>query len=255
MLVSILTACLPSSSEFLQRTASSIPSSIVTRLGTVDTEWVVCFDGPGNVPSVTAPTKTIFLTASSHEGISPARNRALLASSGEWIVVLDADDTLIKSGVKTLLEHIVANPTLGWGAGLLSSEDGRCLDPFPLNPVKFWDAHELVDNWTIPPVFTPAIAFMRKDLLLACNGFPGLAVLEDRLPVFAVSDLAPGVTVSDSTHVYFRHLKQVSSSENHNKSRFHSLNFTQQVLTARRKLVNPNALEVKPRRADLPWGC
>jgi glycosyltransferase involved in cell wall biosynthesis len=253
MLLSVLTACLPAVSEFLHRSAASIPSSIETRNGVVDIEWVVCFDGPGPVPAIKAPTKTIFLTSAAHEGISPARNRALLASSGDWVVVLDADDTLITSGVKTLLQHISANPSLGWGSGLLSSENGNCLDPFPINPVKFWDAGEFVDQWTAPPVCNPAIAFMRKDLLLASGGFPGLAVLQDRLPIFSVSELAPGVTVADSTHVYFRHLKQASNSENHSTSRFHSLNFTQQVLSARRKVSNPFSSEVKPRRADLPW--
>jgi glycosyltransferase involved in cell wall biosynthesis len=215
---------------------------VPTRVGPFDVEWILSVDGPGHVPQVLA-TKTLFLAR--HEGVSAARNHALLAASGDWVAILDADDTLIADGLAQVCEAICADEGLGWGAGALLDVDGTCYPPTPPEAVGRYEPGTLVDAWTVPSTFHPMVAVMRRDLLLASGGWPAMAGMEDKLAIFSVSELAPGVITGIPTHRYRRWAKQTTKSRGHATDREHYLAFIRAVLTARRRLVDPTAPEVR----------
>lgn len=249
MKLSVLTACLPAHSAFLPEAAASVPSQLVVDGGIWQVEWVVVLDGPGEAPEFTSLAHTTVLQSPQREGVSAARNRALLAADGTWVVNLDGDDTLIPTGMCAVAEAIDEHGDLGWAAGVLLNEDGTAYPPRTDASTRRWAPGQLVDQWTVPMAFHPGAAWMRRDLLLATGGWPALAFVEDKLPVFLVSELADGVTVDNATHVYRRHRLQTTATAAHAASREHATAFTCAVVTSRRRLTNPGAANVAPSRS------
>jgi hypothetical protein len=96
--------------------------------------------------------------------------------------------------------------------------------------------------------FHPGVALMNKNLLISCGGWPGLETMEDKLPIFLVSELAGGVSIPEPAHIYNRHSSQVTSSLDHRQAKKHALDFTCEVLTQKRRSVNKSAPSVFPRK-------
>lgn len=248
MKLSVLTACLPEHSAFLPETAASVPAQLMLRESLWQVEWVVALDGPGDTPEFPAHAPTTVIRSPRQEGVSAARNRALLAASGTWVVNLDSDDTLIPAGMRAVAQALEDGGEVGWAAGVLLNEDGTAYPARTDASTRTWSPGQLVDQWSVPMAFHPGVAWMRRDLLLAQGGWPALSFVEDKLPIFSVSELAAGVTVEDATHVYRRHRLQTTATGAHAASREHALAFTCSVLTARRRLADPKAASVKPSR-------
>lgn len=248
MKLSVITACLPSKAEFLAETAASIPHRLNMDSKTWDVEWILVLDGKGNMPPFVNKTPTIIMQTGHREGVSAARNRALLASTGEWIVNLDGDDKLIPDGLNMVAETIEDNNNVGWAAGVLLNNGVKPYPELTESSNKVWNPGQLVDEWTVPMAFHPGVTWMRRDLLLATGGWPALTAVEDKLPVFAVSELSAGVTVPHATHFYRRHPEQSTITESHAEGREHALKFTASVLTERRRLNDKNSSKVEPKQ-------
>lgn len=247
MKLTVITACLPSRADFLSESAGSVPNIISTRSGNWDVEWVLALDGPGSIPELSCQAPMKVLQSTQPEGVSSTRNRALMAAAGSWIVNLDGDDTLLADGLSVVAEALESSPDYGWAAGVLLDSDGTIYPSLSSASDKRWRKGELVDEWTVPMAFHPGVSWMRRDLLIASGGCPALSFVEDKLPIFLVSELAPGITVPNATHQYRRHDEQTSASLAHKSGRQHGIDFTCEVITARRQLIDPQA-SVKPRK-------
>lgn len=214
--------------------------------------WVVAVDGPGDV-EVPAVAGAEVVRCARRGGAAAARNRALLAAADGWVVNVDADDELDAVGVAAVAGAVAREERrggqLGWAAGaLVDREAGRRYPPRRPSAFRRWRTGELVSGWTVPMPFHPGVAWMRRELLLAVGGWPGLAGVQDKLPLFGVSELADGVVVDVATHWYRRWGGQMTAQDDHRHDREHQLAFTAQVLTARRRLADPAAAEVAPTR-------
>jgi glycosyltransferase involved in cell wall biosynthesis len=253
-LLSILTAVAPDRADYLLEAGASIPRTLTSNW---QVEWEVSVDGPGIDPDILEkvqqnPALGGLSISPQKEGVSCARNRALMACKGDWILNLDGDDQLIGEGVREVARRIQADEgELGRAAGALLKENGEVYPITPENALGVWAKGRLVSEWTVPMVFHPGAAWMRRNLLLAVGGWPALTGIEDKLPIFQVSELADGLITGTGTHQYRSWEGQATKTLAHAESRQHALNFTTRVLTERRKLEDPLAPEVKPvRRTD-----
>lgn len=194
MKLTVITACLPSKSGYLPHAAASVPGQFTVGSHTWQVEWVLSIDGPGPLPHSPTGAETQVVRSTHADGPSAARNRALETASGDWVLNLDADDTLIHDGLVKVAAALTEE--VGWAGGSLRNEDSTHYPPLTTASDQRWAPGQLVDEWTVPMAFHPEVAWMRRDLLLACAGWPVLDYMEDKFPVFSVSELAPGVTVS-----------------------------------------------------------
>lgn len=248
MKLSVITACLPPKAEFIAETAASIPHRLNLDGKTWDVEWILVLDGKGSIQPAVSETITTIIQTKNREGASAARNRALLVSTGEWIVNLDGDDKLIPDGLNMVAQAIEDNKDVGWAAGVLLDNGVKPYPELTDSSNKGWNPGQLVDEWTVPMAFHPGVAWMRRNLLLATGGWPALTAVEDKLPVFTVSEISAGVTVPYATHFYRRHPEQATASEAHVEGRDHALKFTASVLTERRRLNDKNSPNVEPKQ-------
>lgn len=189
MRVSVLTAVAAGWEAWLPAARESVADarSAADRLG-VGLEWVVCADGAVTVGPV--PDRIVRWRAS--RGVSAARNAALTAASGEWVVPLDADDELDTDGFAELLGRLVGAPaSVGWvGANRVLLDGART--PHWFDSSRSFVAGELAPRWSSPFAFHPNSWLVRRELLLQVGGWPATGVNEDLAAVLLVSEEADG---------------------------------------------------------------
>ncbi|HEV7683233.1 MAG TPA: glycosyltransferase [Pyrinomonadaceae bacterium] len=105
-----------------------------------------------------------------NQGIAPARNAGLLASRGEFLVFLDADDRLLPDALTLGIALLKANPECAFVSGQweLISKNGKSLPSPPINCIQS-DHYRafLHSNY----VGTVGQVMFRRSILEAANGF------------------------------------------------------------------------------------
>ncbi len=100
--------------------AATIETAVrsVLSQGEVPLECVIVDDGStddtGSIAEAMAAQdpRLIVIRSPSNEGVSAARNRALDAAGGEWLLFLDADDRLLPGAIRSLLRAAMDNDAL-----------------------------------------------------------------------------------------------------------------------------------------------
>jgi glycosyltransferase involved in cell wall biosynthesis len=81
-------------------------------------EIIVVDDGSRDDPAmVVAPYAGVRLIRQTNQGVSAARNRGMRASTGEFLIFLDADDRLTSRALEVHLHHLQARPDCAMAAG------------------------------------------------------------------------------------------------------------------------------------------
>lgn len=147
-----------------------------------DTEVVVVDDGSTDESASIAESygDRVVLVRQTNRGLSAARNAGVVASSGEYLTLLDADDLLLPQCVARRVEMLRHNPELGLVAGyyLEIDAEGQPRDRLPelrrtgsLAPFR----QAVRRNWGPPVGWT-----FRREAFERCGGFdPLLRSCED----------------------------------------------------------------------------
>ena len=136
-------------------------------------EVVVVNDGSTDDTSEVARSygDRIVLVEQENAGLSAARNSGILASSGEFIVLLDSDDVLLTECVSLRASHLIENPSVGIVAGYYREidESGEMLPRLPEIRRISAQAHyyqAVKRNWGPPVGWT-----IRRSALEDCGMF------------------------------------------------------------------------------------
>ena len=186
--LSIITTVLPEKSDYIKETDESI-KKIKKKLlkANISMEWIVVVDGENNIPNIRNADKII--TNHSHQGISVSRNKALNESLGQWIMPLDADDTLQEEAEQFIKQTLLLPSHIGWvmsneppSININESEimSGRLTELFQKNIVN---------------ILYPNHVIYKKNSLLNnyLKGWINLPVNEDLGTLLIVSELYNGV--------------------------------------------------------------
>lgn len=190
MRVSVLTPVGAGLHAWLPAAGSSVAlCRIAADRAGVELEWVVCADGGADVRSCAADRVVGWRAV---RGAPAARNAALAAATGDWVVPLDADDELDPDGFGALLAVLAdCGPSVGWvGTNRVLLDGGRTAHWF--ETARAYAAGELAPLWSSPFPFHPNSWLVRRDALAAAGGWPSTGVNEDLAAVLLVSEAAAG---------------------------------------------------------------
>ena len=193
MKISILTPVGPGKDHWLGEAADSVDGArqMATRIG-YEVEWVLCLDGTDVSRRLRArPDRVVILGG--NRGLPSARNAALAASTGTWVLPLDSDDLLDIASFGRVVEAIgSAGPSVGWvGFNRLLLDGSRT--PYWIDEPFAYAAGALAEQWTSPFPFHPNSAALRRDVILSAGGWPA-ALNEDIGALLVVGEVAAGTT-------------------------------------------------------------
>ena len=158
-----------------------------------DLEVIVVDDGStDNTQEVLKPfLSSIRYYPQEHGGISPAYNRCLELSTGEYVAFVDADDALIWGSLEVRLSLLEANPRVGlvYGQVLDINEQGRVLG---LRKPRFARGSYIREGQE-----------ELKDLLLA-SYLPTSAIMVRKQCFEEVGGFWPGVSSAEDWHMWIR---------------------------------------------------
>ncbi|MGC9223232.1 MAG: glycosyltransferase family 2 protein [Terracidiphilus sp.] len=120
------------------------------------------------------PVKALRLEKNS--GVSVARNRAVEASTGDWLAFLDADDWFLPQKLEMQRQCVRDHPdaVLVYTGAFLKPLDG------PVTEIKFWPPSELAWRLRYTPLFLPSTVLLRRHAFDAVGGFdPAYPIDED----------------------------------------------------------------------------
>lgn len=164
-LVSVVIPCF-NQGRFL---ADAIRSVRATQPGSC--EIVVVDDGSTDeTAAVARQFPHVIYRRQPHTGLAAARNLGLAWSQAEFVVFLDADDTLTPDALDIGAAALEANPQCAFTTGrcVMMDAAGR-LQPTPEHPRLTGDAHTelLRHNY----IWMPAMAMFRRSALVEAGGF------------------------------------------------------------------------------------
>lgn len=157
-----------------------------------------------------------------HQGVGPARNRALQETRGPWIAVCDADDQCFPHRFKTQLDYLQQNPEVVLLGGQIVEidEEGTVLSrckQFPLREKKirgkFLSQTTLCHGTSVYP----------RELALSMGGYPeALTIGED---VDLLSKIAARGRIANlPQHVLYRRIHRHSICTRHTSAGHRSSN-------------------------------
>ena len=122
------------------------------------------------------PTPVKALRLAKNMGVSVARNRAVEASTGDWLAFLDADDWFLPQKLEMQRQCVLDHPdaVLVYTAMFLKPPDGPAVEN------KFWPLSEVAWRLRYTNLFLPSTVLLRRDAFDAVGGFdPDYPILQD----------------------------------------------------------------------------
>lgn len=174
MRVSALTPVGPGRDRWLADSAQSVLAcrSAVRDAG-VELEWVVCYDGAVPRDDLPIPPDRL-VTLAATRGLPTARNAALAAATGDWVLPLDSDDLLDPADFAAVVGALLsADAGTGWiGCNRLLVDGGAT--PYWVDREQHYPVGSLAEAWTSPFPFHPNSAVVRRELVLSIGGWPAM---------------------------------------------------------------------------------
>lgn len=198
--VSVVTAILPTRSDFLPLCSASIEEFKSKLLAErIALEWIVALDGPGDV---TLPHWAKVVRLPSRCGPAIARNVALAEACGEWIFPVDADDIVEANCADDLVKAFIdRDSNIGWLATNRVLVGGE-KTPHWFGEARDWAPGQLAKNWTSPFPFHPNSVIFRRRSGLEVGGWPAVPTIEDMALVLMLSELVAGASLPFITLQY-----------------------------------------------------
>jgi glycosyltransferase involved in cell wall biosynthesis len=134
-------------------------------------ELIVIDDGSTDETRSVAAALGARVISQRNRGLSEARNAGLAAATGEFVIVLDADDELLPGAIATGIAAFGAQPEASAAVGRcqLMDAEGTTL-PSTFRPI---DTSDLYREWLSNNfVWTPGAAIFRRGTLASIGGFP-----------------------------------------------------------------------------------
>lgn len=134
-------------------------------------EIVVVDDGSSDdTAAIAAQFDHVATVRQPNRGLSAARNAGLAASTGAFVIFLDADDRLLPGAIDTAARALLAHPdcAMAYGRCVMMGPDGDFW-PTP-DPPSVGSAHHLALLRT-NMIWMPAMAIFRRAPLVAAGGF------------------------------------------------------------------------------------
>ena len=131
---------------------------------------VVVDEGSTDGTTAVARRLNVIFERMPNRGRAAARNRGLMASTGEFVIFLDAADRLLPGGIDTGLRALTLRPdcAMGYGRALLSDPDGG-IWPAPEIPIVRAGHHAALLQTNL--IWMPAMAIFRRDAVQRAGGF------------------------------------------------------------------------------------
>lgn len=232
--VSVITAVRSDYGQFLPEAWRSLSSQELPANWRF--KWYVQEDGePSEIRSFIqslAPEAADYASSGSHGGVAEARNLALSRTTGEVVMLLDADDQMTAGAITRSLQVLASGyEWCGFAAvddneGQISMRDGgysaRLNDDgsMPTEANRFvrseWVRDSAAgalrscwDEFGLFP-FHPATFATATQLVWDVGGWPALARDEDTALILAISDRHHGVVSDEANLIYRRHALQTS---------------------------------------------
>lgn len=163
-------------------------------------------------------SRTILVNDSGRTGPGPARNVALAAATGAWIITLDADDELNPDGA-TALYAAAQQAGVDWAAGKTYNIDpgskllgGSTPDPFPTGRLPrraFWDYRLAHGDWP----FHCCAVIARTEAIRAVGGWADLRRNEDTAMIAVLGAQYDGVYEPVYVHFYRQHPNSITADK------------------------------------------
>lgn len=140
-------------------------------------------------------------------GLSAARNTGILAATGDWIALLDSDDTWLPQKLEKQVEFAVRHPEIGFIGTLETTPKSR---PAVINTdATFINTRDFLGG----PAFGVSSILVRRSMLLKAGLFDTtLRSVEDRDMYLKLSTLGPAARVNAGLWTYRRHANQMHSN-------------------------------------------
>lgn len=221
--VSVITACLPSAADHLEKAAESIREAKEH----LDLEWLLVFDGPGEVEAPLGADRVI--TMPRQRGVSVARNFALSYSSSPLLTNLDADDELAWEGLLAAVERLEENPQLGWLALNRVLTDGS--KTVHWHGQRSWALGEVAETWSAPMAFHSNTLLMRTAHVKRVGGWPALPACQDLGLCLLLSELSPGESMGQVLIRYRAWEGQNTASASFREEQAHAYKFIEESIS------------------------
>ncbi|MHB8263686.1 MAG: hypothetical protein ACYDGY_08060 [Acidimicrobiales bacterium] len=194
--MSIITGVSPGRASRLPATAASIEvlQEHIGRAGW-SVNWIVVVDGPGLMNGLSWPAGTKLERLAGKCGTAACINRALALCHPSWVLILQAGDELLVSGMLDLLQEPALARASWAAANMRITSRGTVVTDTTVAP-KRWEAHQLAQSWSVPFAFHPAALVVRSSLILEVGGWPALPANEDLAAALYVSELGPGIVTA-----------------------------------------------------------
>ncbi|HYT65362.1 MAG TPA: glycosyltransferase [Vicinamibacterales bacterium] len=113
---------------------------------------------------------SVTLIRQENRGLAAARNRGLTASTGSFVIFLDADDELLPGGIDTAARALSGHRdcAMAYGRCVMMGPDGEF---WPTPAQAQVRAGHFAAFLRTNPIWMPAMAIFRRDVLQALGGF------------------------------------------------------------------------------------